>query len=59
MTQAPVRQAVPQTPSGAAPAAAGGSADILEVARAQVLEGGEALRQDQVLEVLRLGDDRL
>ncbi|MGJ0120900.1 biotin synthase BioB [Williamsia sp. MIQD14] len=59
MTQAPVRQEVPQTPAGAAPAAAGGVADILEVARAQVLEAGEALRQDQVLEVLRLGDDRL
>ncbi|MCX6470095.1 MAG: biotin synthase BioB, partial [Corynebacteriales bacterium] len=59
MTQAPVRQEVPQTASGAAPAVPGDAADILEVARAQVLEGGEALRQDQVLEVLRLGDDRL
>ncbi|WP_082501932.1 biotin synthase BioB [Williamsia sp. Leaf354] len=59
MTQAPVRQEVPQTASGAAPAVPGDAADILEVARAQVLEAGEALRQDQVLEVLRLGDDRL
>ncbi|WP_408068740.1 biotin synthase BioB [Williamsia herbipolensis] len=59
MTQAPVRQEVPQTASGAAPAVPRDAADILEVARAQVLEGGEALRQDQVLEVLRLGDDRL
>src|SRR5918911_1405071 len=33
--------------------------DILEVAREQVLERGEALGQDQVLEVLRLPDDRL
>ncbi|MGO4202997.1 biotin synthase BioB [Rhodococcus sp. TAF43] len=33
--------------------------DILATARDQVLERGEALSQDQVLEVLRLGDDRL
>ena len=33
--------------------------DVLEVARQQVLERGEGLTQDQVLEVLRLPDDRL
>ncbi|CAM3046734.1 biotin synthase BioB [Prescottella defluvii] len=33
--------------------------DILATARDQVLERGEALSQDQVLEVLRLDDDRL
>ena len=33
--------------------------DILAAAREQVLERGEALNQEQVLEVLRLGDDRL
>ena len=33
--------------------------DILEHARTQVLERGEALRYEQVLEVLRTGDDRL
>jgi biotin synthase len=33
--------------------------DILDVAREQVLERGVPLRQDQVLEVLRTGDDRL
>jgi biotin synthase len=33
--------------------------DILAVAREQVLERGEGLSQDQLLEVLRLGDDRL
>jgi biotin synthase len=34
-------------------------ADILAVARRQVLEGGEGLGRDQVLRVLRLPDDRL
>ncbi|BBY35706.1 biotin synthase BioB [Mycolicibacter minnesotensis] len=33
--------------------------DILALAREQVLERGEALRQDQVLEVLQLPDERL
>ncbi|OMC11716.1 biotin synthase [Mycolicibacter nonchromogenicus] len=33
--------------------------DILALAREQVLERGEALRRDQVLEVLQLPDDRL
>jgi biotin synthase len=33
--------------------------DVLTVAREQVLERGEGLSQAQVLEVLRLGDDRL
>jgi biotin synthase len=33
--------------------------DILDVAREQVLERGVALTRDQVLEVLRTGDDRL
>lgn len=33
--------------------------DILAIARDQVLERGEALNQDQVLEVLRLDEDRL
>ncbi|GAB3126696.1 biotin synthase BioB [Tsukamurella serpentis] len=34
-------------------------ADIIEVAREQVLERGEGLAQDQVLAVLQLPDDRL
>ena len=33
--------------------------DILAIARRQVLERGEGLNQDQVLQVLRLPDDRL
>ncbi|HUL98237.1 MAG TPA: biotin synthase BioB [Mycobacterium sp.] len=33
--------------------------DVLELAREQVLERGEGLTQDQVLQVLRLADDRL
>ena len=33
--------------------------DILDLAREQVLERGVPLRQEQVLEVLRTGDDRL
>jgi biotin synthase len=33
--------------------------DIIAVAREQVLERGEQLSQEQLLEVLRLGDDRL
>ena len=35
------------------------STDILAVARQQVLERGEGLSQDQVLQALRLPDDRL
>ncbi|MDT5411447.1 MAG: biotin synthase, partial [Mycobacterium sp.] len=35
------------------------STDILAVARHQVLEGGEGLSQQQVLEVLQLPDERL
>lgn len=50
MTQAPVQSDV---------AAGTDTDDILAVARAQVLERGEALTRDQVLTVLRLGDDRL
>src|SRR6516225_1627595 len=34
-------------------------ADILKVARQQVLEGGQGLSRDQVLQVLQLPDDRL
>jgi biotin synthase len=33
--------------------------DILDVAREQVLERGVPLREEQVLDVLRTGDDRL
>ena len=33
--------------------------DVLTEAREQVLERGEGLSRDQVLEVLRLSDDRL
>ena len=33
--------------------------DVLEVARQQVLERGEPLREEQVLEVLRLPDARV
>jgi biotin synthase len=33
--------------------------DVLAVARHQVLDGGVGLAEDQVLEVLRIGDDRL
>jgi biotin synthase len=39
--------------------AAGGTEDILAVARQQVLGEGRGLDEAQVLEVLRLGDDRL
>ncbi|MGO9734603.1 MAG: biotin synthase BioB, partial [Mycobacterium sp.] len=39
--------------------AAESDADILAVARQQVLERGEGLIRDQVLRVLRLPDDRL
>ncbi|MGB6246989.1 MULTISPECIES: biotin synthase BioB [Gordonia] len=38
---------------------AAAAADILDVARDQVLERGEGLSREQVLEVLRLDDDRL
>lgn len=37
----------------------GNDEDILAVARRQVLEGGQGLSRDQVLQVLRLPDDRL
>src|SRR4051812_11295092 len=33
--------------------------DILDVAREQVLERGEGLSEEQILEVLRLGDERV
>ncbi|NED64979.1 biotin synthase BioB, partial [Streptomyces sp. SID10244] len=46
MTQAPV---VSEPTTG----------DILDVARAQVLDRGEPLSRDQVLEVLRLPEERL
>lgn len=49
MTQAPVRT----------PADSGDTADVLAVARTQVLERGIGLTREQTLEVLRLGDDRL
>jgi biotin synthase len=39
--------------------AATAPADILAVAREQVLEQGQGLDEQQVLEILRLGDDRL
>ncbi|MCX5046039.1 biotin synthase BioB [Aldersonia sp. NBC_00410] len=48
MTQAPVRTDIDQA-----------TGDILAIAREQVLERGVGLSQDQTLEVLRLGDDRL
>ena len=35
------------------------SIDILDLAREQVLERGEGLSESQVLDVLRLGDERL
>lgn len=47
MTQAPVQSAQLS------------NTDILATAREQVLERGEPLRQEQVLEVLQLADDRL
>ena len=33
--------------------------DIIDIAREQVLEQGKPLREEQILEVLRTGDDRL
>ena len=33
--------------------------DIIDIAREQVLERGEPLREEQILEVLHTGDDRL
>ncbi|MDT5078897.1 MAG: biotin synthase, partial [Mycobacterium sp.] len=33
--------------------------DVLGLARDQVLERGEGLNQEQILQVLQLGDDRL
>ncbi|MGZ8180176.1 biotin synthase BioB [Williamsia sp. SKLECPSW1] len=53
MTQAPVRPEETDAQGGA------GGPDILEVAREKVLERGEALGRDEVLQVLQLGDDRL
>ena len=55
MTQAPVR------PDDTTDDIAGSTPerDILDIAREQVLERGEALDYDQVLQVLRLPDDRL
>lgn len=53
MTQAPIR---PSTEAGLDRDA---DADILAVARRQVLEGGAGLSKDQVLQVLQLPDDRL
>ncbi|MGL4305666.1 MAG: biotin synthase BioB [Mycobacteriaceae bacterium] len=50
MTQAPVRPVTQHVD---------GVQDILLAAREQVLDRGEALTQEQVLAVLRLGDDRL
>lgn len=49
MTQAPVRTT----------ADSGDTADVLAVAREQVLERGIGLTREQTLKVLRLGDDRL
>ena len=40
-------------------ATGGDTADILAIAREQVLERGEGLTEPQLLQVLRLGDDRL
>ena len=48
MTSAPEKTSPPVTETG-----------VLAVAREQVLEGGVGLTQEQVLEVLRLGDDQL
>ncbi|BAX92396.1 biotin synthase BioB [Mycobacterium shigaense] len=53
MTQAATR------PETEADGTADQEADILALARQQVLEGGEGLSKDQVLEVLQLPDDRL
>ena len=48
------------TQAATRPAAGTGSdEDILAVARQQVLEDGQGLSRDQVLQVLRLSDDRL
>ncbi|NLG46589.1 biotin synthase BioB [Gordonia sp. (in: high G+C Gram-positive bacteria)] len=47
------------TADTSAPADAETTADILAVARDQVLERGEGLTQDQVLAVLKLDDERL
>ena len=55
MTQAPVRpDDTTDDIAGSTPAG-----DILDIAREQVLERGDALDYDQVLQVLRLPDDRL
>ena len=56
MTQAPVD---PTLDAATVQASGASSTDILDVARAQVLERGEPLDRDQVLEVLRLPDERL
>ncbi len=47
------------SPAPLAPAPAPEAPDILAVARKQVLERGEGLSEQQVLEVLRLPDDRV
>ncbi len=51
MTQAPARTDIAQ--------ASEATGDILDIARAQVLERGVGLTEDQTLQVLQLGDDRL
>jgi len=56
MTQAPVR---PDDITSDIPGADTPERDILDIAREQVLERGEALDYDQTLQVLRLPDDRL
>ena len=56
MTQAPVD---PTLDAATVQASGASSTDILDVARAQVLERGEPLDRDQVLEVLRLPDERV
>lgn len=58
MTQAPVDPTLDAATAQASSVVAS-STDILDVARAQVLERGEPLDRDQVLEVLRLPDERL
>jgi len=47
------------TQAATRPTHGGGDADILAQAREQVLERGEGLSREQVLQVLRLPDDRL
>ncbi|HEX2705933.1 MAG TPA: biotin synthase BioB [Candidatus Lustribacter sp.] len=61
MTAQAVHNAVPNIngPESSAGASTPGSDGILGVARGQVLERGERLQYDQILEVLRTGDDQL